>query len=157
MNKTMIAAISAAFFLSACGGGSSTPSTPSIMQPAPTTVTGVITPTVTAVPPSNVGAVSINSKVISISNGGGKYLLTPVSGAVLSLSGDSNTLQISAGAILGTVAISGNENNIILLGALTVTTLTVTGQKNTIWIPEGATVNVANSMLVSNVVKHYKP
>ncbi len=159
MKKSLIAATTTAFVLVACGYGYSPP-------PGTTTPTATSTPSgpiviPTGSPPVDKPVITnpapVTTNPIVIGTTGNSFLLNPLSGANVTVSGDGNKIDISDYVGFGVVQISGNGNIIVFGKGVTLQSITVTGLRNQFWVPSGTFFGFGNAADTSNTIQAYTP
>lgn len=128
--------------IAGCGGGGDTPSASS---------------TIPNSPPTSLSATTIYTQPVNINTSGGDYLISVPSGSTVTVSGDTNTVELMSGQALSLLEISGNSNMFIIRQNSSSTALRVTGSSNIIWIPTGIQFNIDNTPHPDVTVVSYTP
>lgn len=162
MNKYLLATV-VMVFVTACGGGSSSPSsngspvsttvppTGSVAAPAPSA--SQIVDTAPAAPAS---ALQLTAKSF-IEGGSGKTVVKFTAAADLTLYGELASIWLSAAQTGGSVTISGKSNTVVFMpGTDTAVTLSDTAAGNTIYLPLNSPIKLTGAGLAANTVRYYK-
>jgi hypothetical protein len=152
LKKSTIAAIFAAFVLSACGGGGSTST-----APAPANNNGGTGANQTISPlPVFLNPTTLIGTTINLVTAGETVIASPSVNGVVNVAATGSTVKIADNATLSALNLSGNANSVILGVGASAVTVSITGINNTIYLPQNS-VQVLSIVGAGTVVKYYKP
>jgi len=101
----------------------------------------------------------MNLTVGTFNNGssGGTYLVKFSGATNLNLTGNLNSMWISAAQSGGTVTVDGASNTLVFQPTSTPTTVVVSASANTFYLPQGSAITLTGNGAAMSTVKYYKP